>query len=150
MSALSDISVHVAAADVVPEDWGNSLPILHEVRHGLKRLAETGESTLIDLRAIPFGPGDEARLLDLLGEGEVTAEVDVLGPTRVWETAVKGVWIVDHRDLDEQSLALNIEVATIPDILRTQPEDVEDAIRALEERLAAASGEPAPESQARK
>jgi hydrogenase-1 operon protein HyaF len=66
----------------------------------------------------------------------------------VWETAIKGVWIVDHRDLDEQRLALNIEVATIPNILRTQPEDVEDAIRALDERLAAVSGEPAPESRA--
>jgi hydrogenase-1 operon protein HyaF len=148
MSALSDTSVHVAATNGAPEVWGNSLPILHEVRHGLKRLAETGESTLIDLRAIPFGPGDEVRLLELLGEGEVTAKVDALGPTRVWETAVKGVWIVDHRDLDEQRLALNIEVATIPNILRTQPEDVEDAIRALDERLAAVSGDPAPESRA--
>jgi hydrogenase-1 operon protein HyaF len=148
MSARSDTSVHVAAANGAPEVWGNSLPILHEVRHGLKRLAETGESTLIDLRAIPFGPGDEVRLLELLGEGEVTAEVDALGPTRVWETAVKGVWIVDHRDLDEQRLALNIEVATIPNILRTQPEDVKDAIRALDERLAAVSGDPAPESRA--
>ena len=113
-----------------------ALPVLHEIRHGLKRLAEHGESTLIDLRAMPFGPGDEARLLGLLGEGEVKAEIDALGPMRIWETAVKGVWVVDHRDVDGERLALHVEIAAIPDILRTQPQDIEDAIRELEERLA--------------
>ncbi len=54
----------------------NTLPLLNEVRHALKRLVRTGESTIIDLRAIPFGPGDEERLLDLLGQGEVMATLD--------------------------------------------------------------------------
>lgn len=30
----------------------NTLPLLHEVRHALRRLVRTGESTIIDLRAI--------------------------------------------------------------------------------------------------
>ena len=136
MSGLSDIQAGAAAPDSGAKDWGNSLPVLHEIRHGLKRLAEHGESTLIDLRAMPFGPGDEARLLGLLGEGEVKAEIDALGPTRIWETAVKGVWVVDHRDLDGERLAFHVEIAAIPDILRTQPQDIVDAIRELEERLA--------------
>jgi hydrogenase-1 operon protein HyaF len=143
MSGLSDIQAGAAAPGGGAKDWGISLPVLHEIRHGLKRLAEHGESTLIDLRAMPFafGPGDEARLLGLLGEGEVKAEIDALGPTRIWETAVKGVWVVDHRDLDGERLALHVEIAAIPEILRTQPQDIEDAIRELEERLAEVESE---------
>jgi hydrogenase-1 operon protein HyaF len=149
MSGLSDISVAVEAAEGGTEDWGNSLPILHEIRHGLKRLAATGESTLIDLNSIPFGPGDESRLLEQLGDGEVRAEISALGPTRVWESAIAGVWIIDHRNLEEQRLALHIEITNIPDILRTQPQDVEDAIRTLDERLAAGPTEPSAKSPTR-
>jgi hydrogenase-1 operon protein HyaF len=141
MSGFSDIHAGAAAPAGGTNDWGNSLPVLHEIRHGLKRLVEHGESTLIDLRAMPFGPGDETWLLGLLGEGEVKAEIDALGPTRIWETEVKGVWVVDHRDLDGERLALHIEIAAIPDILRTQPQDIADAIRELEERLAAVESE---------
>jgi hydrogenase-1 operon protein HyaF len=136
MSGLSDIQAGTTVPDGGAKDWGNSLPVLHEIHHGLKRLAEQGESTLIDLRAMPFGPGDESRLLGLLGEGEVKAEIDALGPTRIWETEVKGVWIVDHRDLDGERLALHVEITAFPDILRTQPQDIEAAIRELDERLA--------------
>jgi len=142
MSALTGKSVTRDTIDASPETWGNSLPILHEIRYGLKRLAEAGEKTLIDLRAIPFGPGDEARLLEILGEGEVKAEIDALGPTRVWESAVPGVWIIDHRNLEEHRLALLVEVTTIPDILCTQPQDLENAMRALDERLARGPEEP--------
>ena len=46
------------------------------------RLADTGEPTRIDLAALPFGPGDEKRLLGWLGRGEVSATIDALGPTR--------------------------------------------------------------------
>jgi len=149
MSGISGISIAVEAGRDGTEDWDNSLPILHEIRHGLKRLAATGESTLIDLNSIPFGPGDESRLLELLGDGEVKAEVSALGPTRVWESAIAGVWIIDYRNLEEQRLALHIEITNIPDILRTQPQDVEDAIRTLDERLAAIPSEPSAESRTR-
>ena len=142
MSESATIPVSIESAGGTAQTWDNSLPILHEIRHGLKRLAETGESTLIDLTAMPFGPGDEARLLALLGEGEVQAEVDALGSTRVWESAVHGVWIVDHRNLEGQRLALQIEITTVPDILRTQPRDVEDAILELDARFAAGAGKP--------
>ena len=149
MSGLSGISIAVEAAASGTEDRGNSLPILHEIRHGLKRLAETGESTLIDLNSIPFGPGDETRLLEMLGEGEVKAEINALGPTRVWESAIAGVWIIDHRNLEEQRLTLHIEITRIPDILRTQPQDVQDSIRILDERLAEGPIEPSAKSRTR-
>ena len=147
MSARKSITATLDAADDCPQTWDISLPILHEIRHGLKRLAETGESTLIDLSAIPFAPADEARLLGLLGDGEVRAEVNAMGPTQVWESGVHGVWLVDHRNLEGQRLTLHIEIARIPDILRTQPQDVEDAIMELDARIAAGAAEPNAESQ---
>jgi hydrogenase-1 operon protein HyaF len=113
----------------------NTLPILHQVRHALARLAESGERTVIDLQAIPFGPGDEEQLLRVLGQGEVSAEIRALGPTRVSETAYAGVWLVDYRDSEEARLALQIEVAEIPDILKSPVEDVAEAAERLSQRL---------------
>jgi hypothetical protein len=41
-------------------EHGNALPILNEIRHALDRLLESGETTVIDLGALPMGPQDEA------------------------------------------------------------------------------------------
>lgn len=142
MSGLESIAVSIEPTGKPARAWGITLPILHEIRHGLERLAQSGEKTLIDLQAIPFGPGDEQRLLALLGQGEVQASLQALGTTRVWESAVPGVWLVDHHSVDDERIALHIEICTIPDILRTQAQDVQDAVAALDARLAAdAEGE---------
>ncbi|MGE5154177.1 MAG: hydrogenase expression/formation C-terminal domain-containing protein [Bdellovibrio bacteriovorus] len=125
---------------------GNALPILHEVRHALERLIATGETTQIDLNSIPFGPGDEARLSDLLGTGEVSATIDALGKTLIRETAITGVWLVDYRNSEDQRLALHVEIATVPGILKAQPEDLATAITALDNRLTGGPDAPRPES----
>jgi hydrogenase-1 operon protein HyaF len=146
MSGFRDIGVRVEERRADRADWGNALPILHEVRHALRHFRETGEPTLIDLHALPFGPGDEGRLLDILGRGEVTAHIDALGPTRVWETAFPGVWLVDHRNPQDERLALHIEIGQVPEILRSQGEDVADAIARLDARIADLAGawDPSP------
>jgi len=110
----------------------NTIPLMHEVNHALKRLIRTGEGTIIDLRAIPFGPGDEARLLQLLGEGEVTASMDALGRTTVRETGFSGVWLVDHYNSEEERIAFQIEITDIPDLLRAQDEDMGESLQRLE------------------
>ena len=132
-------SIAVTADPPIPSapEWGNALPILHEIRHGLRRLAERAEPTLIDLRALPFGPGDEDRLLGLLGTGEVQASIEALGLTRVWETEIPAVWLVDHRNQEGERIALHIEIDRIPALLCTQPEDLRDAADRLDRRLAA-------------
>lgn len=140
MSGLNAIPIVVAERDPDPADWGNALPILHEVRHGLRRLAETGETTVIDLHAMPFGPGDEARLLAILGRGEVDASIQVLGPSRVWETAFPGVWLVEHRNAENDRLTLQLEISSVPEILRSQGEDIVDAIARLDARLGSDAG----------
>jgi hydrogenase-1 operon protein HyaF len=151
MSALDDIQIQVVQADRPPPDYGNALPILSEIRHAVARFAETGEASCIDLAAIPFGPGDEERLMQLLGRGEVEATVQALGPTRIWETRFPGVWVLDYANGDDQRVALQIEVDEVPRILRTQQADLDDCLAALDARLEAAAGtapSPAPNAGA--
>ena len=155
MSGLERIAVSVEAPQAaqtaqaaqaphgaqVAQEWGNALPILHEIRHGLERLARTGEPSLIDLRAIPFGPGDEARLLARLGRGEVEAVIQALGETRIWESAIPAVWLIDHYNAEGQRIALHIEIDRIPSILVTQAEDLAEATSRLDALLAASKDE---------
>jgi hydrogenase-1 operon protein HyaF len=136
MPGPEDIAVAVETGGPGVRDRGNALPVLHEIRHGLRRLAAGGEPTLIDLLGIPFGPGDEERLLELLGRGEVQATVEALGVTRVWESAIPAVWLVDHRNGDGERIALHIEIDRIPAILCTQSEDIREAADRLDTRLA--------------
>jgi hydrogenase-1 operon protein HyaF len=139
MTSLDDIPVRVEGRTTAGE-FGNALPILSEVRHALARLIEAGEPTQIDLGAMPFGPGDEDRLMALLGRGEVSATIDALGPTRIRETAFGGVWVVEYLNADEQRVALHLEIDEVPRMLRCQPGDLADALAAMDERIAAEAG----------
>jgi hydrogenase-1 operon protein HyaF len=136
VASIGDIPVRVEGV-AQARDFGNAWPILSEVRHALARLIETGDPTQIDLGAMPFGPGDEDRLMALLGSGEVTATVDALGPTQIRETAFRGVWVVEYLNTDAQRVALHLEIDEVPRLLRTQPDDLADGLAALDARLAA-------------
>jgi len=137
MPGLDSIPVLVEQSQNELLEWGNALPILHEIRHGLQRLDDLGETMLIDLHSMPFGPGDEDRLFALLGRGEVEARLEAFGTTEIWETAVPGTWVVDHRNAEGERIALHVEITTVPDILRTQPQDLRGAVAALDARIAA-------------
>ncbi len=148
MSLLDQIPVVVEngsdahEGDPHPRWHGNAEPILHEVRHALARLISTGETTKIDLKAMPFGPGDLEHLLSVVGTGEVQASVEALGQTRVQETAIPGVWLVDYLNTEAHRLALHLEIAAVPEILCPQPQDLADAIAALDARLNAGRSDP--------
>jgi hydrogenase-1 operon protein HyaF len=129
MSGLSDIPVNVEAGT------GNVIPLLHEVRHALQRVASGEQGTVIDLRSLPLAPGEEARIEEALGEGEIRAELNALGPSTIRETAFPGVWFVTHRNVENEVVARFIEVCRVPDLLKAPPEDMEDAVRNLTRRL---------------
>jgi hydrogenase-1 operon protein HyaF len=135
MQKLQDIAVRVEATDGSPLNHSNATPIMHEVLHALQRLARDNESTTIDLRAIPFGPGDEEQLFNMLGVGEIQIELNSLGRSLISETAFSGVWLVDHRNADDQRIALQIEITSVPSILLAQQEDLLDAIDRLDDWL---------------
>jgi hydrogenase-1 operon protein HyaF len=118
---------------------GNVEPLLHEIRHALKRVADGHDGTVIDLRSLPLAPGEEERIERLLGSGEVRAELDALGPTVVQETSFPGVWLVTHRNSEREIVARFIEVTRIPEVLKSQQEDIELAVARLETELGSAS-----------
>ncbi|MES9874774.1 MAG: hydrogenase expression/formation C-terminal domain-containing protein [Candidatus Sedimenticola sp. 6PFRAG7] len=135
MNALESIPITIETAAGPGGVTENALPLLHEIRHALKRLQENGEPTQFDLRAIPFAPGDEERLLNLLGQGEVEAVVDALGESKIIETSFPGVWVVSHYSPENERIAFQIEVTDIPEILKTQQADLEDSFLQLSDAL---------------
>jgi len=110
---------------------GNVLPILNEIRHALQRLLEKDETTTIDLRGIPMGPGEEEHLESLLGTGEVTATLDAMGRSTVNETSLAGVWLVVHHNDNDDILGKFIEITRYPTILESQTEDMRGALERL-------------------
>jgi hydrogenase-1 operon protein HyaF len=93
---------------------GNADPVLHEIQSLLNDLVTSGKSASIDLRSLPLLPGDYEKLKEVLGQGEVSATIDAMGPTQVRETAVHGVWCVTHYNCDATVIAEFIEVTICP------------------------------------
>lgn len=114
---------------------GNASPLLHEIKHALTQLINDGTENIIDLGAIPFAPGDDRILEDILGTGEVHAILSLQGESHVRETSIPGVWRVDHLDEAGQQQSRFIEVTFMPDILKTQREDAERGLETLAEHL---------------
>ena len=114
---------------------GNADPILREIRHALAKLVETGESTTIDLGAIPFAAGDERILDEVLGRGEVQATLTAMGVSHIAETAIAGVWRVDHMNEEDEVQSRFVEVTYCPDILKTQGADAAFGLQQLIARL---------------
>jgi hydrogenase-1 operon protein HyaF len=117
------------------EVTGNLLPLLHEIRHALARWLDNGDTHAIDLRSIPMSPGEEQRLLELLGDGEVRASLSALGSSEIVETAFPGVWLVSHYDDDDTLVGQLIEICQIPEILKSQTEDAAMALHRLDDLL---------------
>ena len=70
-----------------------------------------------------------------MGVGEVSAELRTLGPSRIWETGYAGIWLVDHTNEAGERLALQVEITDVPELLRSQPEDMHSALGALDGHL---------------
>lgn len=114
---------------------GNVLPLLHEIRHALERWLDSGEDYAIDLRGIPMAPGEEAQLIETLGEGEIRADLSLTGKSEVLETRFPAVWLVTHYNTDDRIVGRYIEVCEMPAILKSQTEDVRGGLARLDSLL---------------
>ena len=115
----------------------NVKPILHEIRHALEKLLNDGETSTIDLRSIPLAPGEEETIIETLGHGEVHARLDVLGSSEIYETQFAGVWLVTHYNENDSIVSRFIEVTEMPDVLKSQREDISKSLDELVTRLGA-------------
>ena len=109
--------------------------LAHEIASQLERLAESGESSAIDLKSLPMSPAEFNELKTMLGQGEIDLSLDLDGPTRVRETAYPGVWWVRHENTSGRVLAEYIEINRFPDFLSAQTVHINEAVRQLRDRL---------------
>ena len=115
----------------------NVQPLLHEIRHALVQLLENGTTHTIDLRSIPLAPGEEERMLEALGQGEIHARLSALGPSEIVETRFPVAWLVTHYNAQDEIIGRFIEICEMPRILMAPQEDIRDGL----ERLVAQLGE---------
>lgn len=120
-------------------ETGNVEPLLHEIRHALDRLSRGGDGSIIDLQSMPLAPGEEKRIEEALGQGEVSVTIDALGPSTVQETAYPGVWLVTHRNTENAVVARLVEITKIPALVMAQDEDIRAGLARLDQHL---SGDP--------
>ena len=126
---------HKIKVEVGGYQTGNIPPLLHEIRHALRSLLDTGETTTIDLRSLPMAPGEQEQLLDFLGRGEISAQLEALGKSEIIETGFPGIWLITHCNANREIIGRFIEVTRMPAILETQSGDMEDALTSLQAKL---------------
>jgi hydrogenase-1 operon protein HyaF len=101
------------------------------LRHLRRLAADPQVDETLDLANLPLSPQDRDRLRAWLGEGEVSATLNVVGPTQVQETAFAGIWWITHRAPDGRVQLEQINVARMPALLCAQPDDIPDAVLRL-------------------
>ena len=62
-------------------------------------------------------------------------ELDALGKSEIDETTYAGVWVVTHHNDENATIGRFIEVTTMPEILYSQKEDIDDAFARLSESI---------------
>ncbi|MGB9093380.1 MAG: hydrogenase expression/formation C-terminal domain-containing protein [Gallionella sp.] len=119
------------------EDYsvGNIRALLAEIAARLERLANDGTSGSIDLNSLPFAPGEYEQLRQTLGQGEVAARIEAIGASEITETRYPGVWWVTHYNVEGDIVADLLEITTIPEILRSQPDDIRSGLALLHVQL---------------
>jgi hydrogenase-1 operon protein HyaF len=136
--SLDNIAIKVETS--APRSVGNIGALLNEIACRLEELAASSKTSLIDLKSLPFSPGEYEKLRISLGRGEVSARLEAIGVSEINETQFPGVWWVTHYNVEGDIIADLIEIAAIPEILRSQPEDVRGGLQHLQEIITQPSG----------
>lgn len=129
--SLDNISIKVADLHSI----GSVDALLHEIATRLERFVAKGETAMIDLKSLPFSPAEYEGLRTALGRGEVSARLETIGDSELYETHYSGVWWVTHYNVEGDVIADLIEIAEVPAILHSQPEDVQDGLERLQRTL---------------
>jgi hydrogenase-1 operon protein HyaF len=119
---LKDIPIFAQAEEAY--SVGNIRALLTEIAAHLEKLAKNGETGMIALNSLPFAPGEYEQLRQTLGQGEVSARIEAIGPSEIIETRYPGVWWVTHYNVEGDIVADMLEITTIPEIIKSQPGDI--------------------------
>lgn len=137
MTKLNEIPVHVEVSDdsMPSESRSMLIPILNEMVTMLETLMSSGQSHVLDLRHEPLDQEEITALKDLLGQGEVDADLTALGSTNIRETSISGVWWITHFNQEGNILGEFIEITTCPEMLKTFPEELGSALARLQDKI---------------
>jgi hydrogenase-1 operon protein HyaF len=114
---------------------GMAFAIFSEICQRLRTLADHNEPSAIDLRSLPMTQSDRNQLEELLGRGEVSARLEIAGPSDIWETAFAGVWWIRHMGADKRIATEEIAITRIPEIFLSDPHDIAAAAGRMRENL---------------
>ena len=121
---------------------GNLRALLAEISALLENLVNSGRTGMIDINGLPLATGEYEALRGMLGQGEVSVRIDSIGPSEIIETHYPGVWWVTHYNAEGDIVSDMLEIAPVPEIVKSQPEDMRAGLARLRTRL----GEVADES----
>lgn len=111
--------------------------IVTELAELLDDLVRRHVPGVIDLRSLPMTALDRNQLREVLGDGEVQASLHAEGISRFTETGIPGIWWVEHRDRNGELIAELLEVAAVPVILCSAPDEIAVAADVLQARMVA-------------
>jgi hydrogenase-1 operon protein HyaF len=142
VSRLSEIPIRIeppARRETTPSErpglGHGGFAILVELASLLERLASSNVSGAIDLHSMPMTDMDRRGLQDNLGRGEVRVFLDAGGVSEIQETAIPGIWWIQHRDQAGAITAELIEVAPVPEILIRARDEFAGGIAMLRGRI---------------
>lgn len=104
---------------------GMAQAVLAELNEHLTELSFSGRQHVIDLTSLPMNDSDKRELELFLGRGEVAVTLQTMGDSQVFETGYSGIWWIKHYNADNQLIAELLEITTLPEIIKSHPEDVQ-------------------------
>jgi len=114
----------------------NAPAILYEILQALKDFYNKGERHIIYINKLPLTEEDKHVILDVLRDGQVKIFLKSASQKVEWrETGISGVWIGVFFDRDEKPILETIEITDFPMLAMSQREDIEEAIKTLEDRI---------------
>jgi len=128
-------AIEPMAGRAVPADEPMIRALLCEILSKLESLLVTGETARIDLRRLPLPPDGLCTIRDFLGGGEVDATVRGVGSCSFQESRTSGVWWVTQRNTAGDVVGEFVEIAHVPELLKSGRVEVRDAVEDLRRRL---------------
>jgi len=125
------MNLHDIPVQVLDRSTGMATAVLTDLASHLASLAETGQSSSIDLVSLPMTDTDINELADHLGVGEVSASINGIGSSKIRETAYRGIWWITHYGDDGAVVSELIEITRIPEILVTHIDEIKHAAKAI-------------------
>ena len=132
---MTEEAIEPMAGRTAPADEPMIRALFCEILAKLESLLATGETARIDLRRLPLPPDGLRMIRDFLGGGEVEATVRGVGSCSFQETGTSGVWWVTQCNTTGDVVGEFVEIAHVPELLKSGHIEMRDAIEDLRRRL---------------